>query len=60
MAAELIEIKKTYRDGSLREISLADIDEFVGSGSFNMSLCIRAHKFMHTSLHTVHKRAGYD
>lgn len=31
MAAELMEIKKYYKDGSLREISLADIDDFMGS-----------------------------
>ena len=32
IAAELMELKKEYKDGTLREISLEDIEEFVGGG----------------------------
>ncbi len=32
IAAELMELKKVYYDGSLREISMADIEHFQNSG----------------------------
>ncbi len=45
LGAELMEMKKPYRDGSLREISLADIEFFQGAGDiFTMSkqTCVAA------------------
>lgn len=38
MAAQLMELKKEYKDGTLRELSLEDIEEFVGGGLFIIAI----------------------
>lgn len=32
LAAEIMEIKKLYKDGTMREVQLADLQEFENSG----------------------------